>query len=123
MLRTGTAFLGDVDAARDALQDGVADAIRTRRSFRGEGTLEAWLWAIVLNAFRDAYRDRTRTTELETPADHAERAEVATTNGRAAAASVRDAVRRRPQRQRLVLFPPRLRRHGVRRPHHGGPRE
>ncbi|MGH3103252.1 MAG: RNA polymerase sigma factor [Gaiellaceae bacterium] len=42
-VRTATAYLGDVDAARDAVQEGVASAIRKRDSYRGEGTLEAWL--------------------------------------------------------------------------------
>lgn len=52
-LRVGIAVLGDRDAALDAVQEGFARAIRSRRSFRGEGSLDAWLWRSVLNAARD----------------------------------------------------------------------
>jgi DNA-directed RNA polymerase specialized sigma24 family protein len=51
-LRTATAYLGDAEAARDAVQEGVANAIRSRASYRGEGSVEAWLWKVVLNAIR-----------------------------------------------------------------------
>jgi RNA polymerase sigma-70 factor (ECF subfamily) len=99
-LRTGTAYLDDVDAARDAVQDGVATAIRKRASYRGEGTLEAWLWSIVLNAIRDRHRERAHAQML---AADAVDAFAAVTEGEPMD-DVRDAVRRLPERQRLVLF-------------------
>src|SRR5262249_3175823 len=34
-----------------------------RRDFRGSGTLEAWVWRIVVNAARDARRRRPRTVD------------------------------------------------------------
>jgi hypothetical protein len=43
---------GDADTGRDAVQDGFAQAIRSRAGFRGEGSLEGWVWRIVLNAGR-----------------------------------------------------------------------
>ena len=51
-----TALLRDGEAALDVVQEGFALALRRRSSFRGEGTLEAWLWRIVLNVARDHRR-------------------------------------------------------------------
>src|ERR687886_2663275 len=44
------------EGARDAVQEGFATAVRKRRSFRGDGPLEAWVWRIVLNAARTQAR-------------------------------------------------------------------
>ena len=38
-------------------------AVRKRRGFRGTGTLEAWVWRIVVNAARDARRRRPAVSE------------------------------------------------------------
>jgi DNA-directed RNA polymerase specialized sigma24 family protein len=38
------------------VQEAFANAVRKRRSFLGSGTLEAWVWRIVVNAARDARR-------------------------------------------------------------------
>lgn len=43
-----TVLCGDADTGRDAVQDGFAQAIRSRAGFRGEGSLEGWVWRIVL---------------------------------------------------------------------------
>ncbi|HEY7560780.1 MAG TPA: sigma-70 family RNA polymerase sigma factor [Gaiellaceae bacterium] len=96
-LRTGTAYLGDVELASEAVQEGVANAIRNRRGYRGEGTLEAWLWRIVLNAIRSAHRERAHSRML---------AEIPDTVAPDTSPddAVRVAVRRLPERQRLVLF-------------------
>lgn len=39
---------GNYESAKDAVQEGFARALRKRRQFRGEGSLEAWVWRIVL---------------------------------------------------------------------------
>jgi RNA polymerase sigma-70 factor (ECF subfamily) len=49
-----SAVAGSRDAAHDAVQEGFARALRGRASFRGEGTLEAWIWRITLRAACDA---------------------------------------------------------------------
>src|SRR4051812_11393681 len=54
--RVATAITGSVDLGHDAVQEAFARAVRSRRRFRGEGTLEAWVWRIVVNAARDARR-------------------------------------------------------------------
>ena len=52
------------EAAADIVQDAFALALRKRGSWRGEGSLEAWLWRLVLNAARDAERRRVRGDRL-----------------------------------------------------------
>src|SRR5262249_58802008 len=56
------AVLNDRDTARDAVQDAFARAVRNRRDFRGDGTLEAWLWRAVVNTAVSARRKNTALT-------------------------------------------------------------
>jgi RNA polymerase sigma-70 factor (ECF subfamily) len=58
--RVATAIVGDEDAGRDAVQDAFAKAVRKRRRFRRDSSLEAWVWPIVVNAARDARRRQSR---------------------------------------------------------------
>lgn len=53
-LRLAAAVAGDDVVAADAVQDAFARAIAHREAFRGEGSLEAWVWRIVINAARAA---------------------------------------------------------------------
>jgi RNA polymerase sigma-70 factor (ECF subfamily) len=46
---------GSYDSARDVVQETFVRAIRKRRDFRGEGSLEAWVWRI---AFRTALEQK-----------------------------------------------------------------
>ena len=54
--RVAAAIAGDRELGCDAVQDAFAKAVRNARTFRGSGTLEAWVWRIVVNAARDARR-------------------------------------------------------------------
>ena len=56
--RAAAAIAGDRALGEDAVQEAFAKAVRRRRSFRGRGSLEAWVWRIVVNAARDARRRR-----------------------------------------------------------------
>jgi DNA-directed RNA polymerase specialized sigma24 family protein len=47
-LRVARATLRDEAAAADAVHDAFVQAVRNRRSFRGDGTLEAWVWRMTL---------------------------------------------------------------------------
>ena len=88
---------GSYDSARDVVQETFVRAIRKRRDFRGDGSLEAWVWRI---AFRTALEQK-----------HARHA-LHTTNGSldpALPEPERDpelaaAVRSLPPRKRLVVF-------------------
>jgi RNA polymerase sigma-70 factor (ECF subfamily) len=91
-----TALLRDGDAALDAVQDGFALALRRRETFRREGSLEAWLWRIVLNSARD----RLRATQRELPASLYEREDETSTP----TDELRHALRALPERQRLAVF-------------------
>jgi RNA polymerase sigma-70 factor, ECF subfamily len=96
-LRVAEAIAGDVDVAMDVVQDAFARVIRSRQSFRGEGSLEGWVWRTVVNTARNARRERWRHaggTSLE----------AAATNGHASGAEVRAVLVALPERQRLVLF-------------------
>ena len=61
--RVAAAIAGDRELGRDAVQEAFASAVRGRRRYRGAGTLEAWVWRIVVNAARDARRRRPVATE------------------------------------------------------------
>src|SRR6185312_15738592 len=61
--RVATAITGDRELGCDAVQEAFARAVRKRKSFRGSGTLEAWVWRIVVNAARDARRRRPTLAE------------------------------------------------------------
>ena len=94
-LRVARAITRDRERALEAVQDGFADAIRSRETFRGEGPLEAWVWRAVVNAAHKA----ARATGAEL------RAEAAETNIFAPSPSeVAPLVSALPQRQRLAVF-------------------
>jgi RNA polymerase sigma-70 factor (ECF subfamily) len=57
LLAAAASIVGETESARDAVQEGFAKALRSRDSFRG-GSLEGWVWRIVVNQARDARRRR-----------------------------------------------------------------
>jgi RNA polymerase sigma-70 factor (ECF subfamily) len=66
--RVATAITGERELGSDAVQEAFATAVRKRRSFRGDGTLEAWVWRIVVNVARDVRRRRPALAEPREPA-------------------------------------------------------
>jgi RNA polymerase sigma factor (sigma-70 family) len=94
-LRVAASVAGNADAGNDAVQDGFADAVRSRRSYRGRGSLEAWIWRAVVNAARD----RRRPPQSELPADL-----VAGPGSDVESGALRRAISRLPERQRLAIF-------------------
>ena len=95
------AIVGDGELARDVVQDAFARAIRSRFDYRGEGSLEGWVWRTVVNAARNAWRDRPPAhLPLHEVADEP----AASTNGHSPRGDVRALVAALPERQRLVLF-------------------
>ena len=101
--RTASAIVGDADDARDVVQEAFATAVRRRADYRGEGSLEGWLWRIVVNAARAQRRARPAAEVSASPLVDA----TASWNGRAGeseAAVVRELLAELPERQRLVVF-------------------
>ena len=97
-LRLALAIVGSREAAADVVQEAFARAIRSRHEFRGEGSLEAWVWRTVLNVAR-THNQRERTVvSLDRLGD------VAASNGHAPWPELRVAVAVLPERQRHTLF-------------------
>lgn len=90
-----TALLRDGEVALDVVQDGFALALARRRTFRDEGSLEAWVWRIVLNLARDELRSqkRQRSRRMEQPYAHDDDDD-----------ELRTELRALPDRQRLAIF-------------------
>jgi len=49
---------GNLDSAEEVLQEALHHAARGWRTYRGEAQFRTWLWAIILNAFRDRLSER-----------------------------------------------------------------
>jgi RNA polymerase sigma factor (sigma-70 family) len=95
-LRVALALTRGRVQADDAVQEAFARAIRMRAGYRGEGTLEGWLWQILVNVCRDAHRRPAELASLDEPS---------MLNGQAEEwPELRAAVAALPERQRLVLF-------------------
>lgn len=100
--RVAAAIIGDRDTALDAVQRGFARAVQRRSSFRGDGSLEARVWRIVVNEARDA---RARLLALQLVEIGEEAAEHELPVGAAAAGDlIMPALAELPERQRLVVF-------------------
>jgi RNA polymerase sigma-70 factor (ECF subfamily) len=61
-LRVAVGILREEERAVDAVQEAFATAVRKRRTFRGEGPLEAWIWRMVVNA---ALKERSKDKPLQ----------------------------------------------------------
>lgn len=100
-LGVAAAITDDDGLAADALHDGFVAAVRARGSFRGEGSLDGWVWRLVVNAARRLAAERPA------PAAPPEAA-VAARNGSRSPdeqdATIRSVVAALPERQRLVVF-------------------
>jgi RNA polymerase sigma-70 factor, ECF subfamily len=93
-LRVARASLRDEDRARDAVQETFARAIQSRFDFRGEGSLEGWIWRTLVHLCAD---ERRSTGERP-------QAELASNGHPPEWPEVRAAVAALPERQRLALF-------------------
>jgi RNA polymerase sigma factor (sigma-70 family) len=93
--RLTSAVVGDADLAHDAVQSGFARALAGAASWRGDGSLEGWVWSIVLNCARDARAAPTidLAAIADVPAVVAERDPV-----------LAEALRSLAPRRRLVVF-------------------
>ena len=94
--RNGVApVAGSYEAAHDAVQEGFARALRASGQYSGQGSLEGWVWRIVL---RTAIEQRRPGEEL--PLDEVDSVFVEPERDLALTA----AVRALPPRRRLIVF-------------------
>lgn len=89
-----TPVAGSREAARDAVQEAFAVALRERRRLRRDQSLAPWVWRI---AYRLALRERRRATPAALPDD------LAILDARRDPA-LAAAIRSLPPRRRLVVF-------------------
>jgi len=97
--RVAAAISGDRAAAPDIVQEGFVRAVSQVSRFRGEGSLEGWLWRIVVNVAKNHRRDTHAVSELP-----GELALSSNGTGHPEPGDVAGAVTALPERQRLVLF-------------------
>ena len=100
--RVATAITGSREAGRDVVQDAFARAVHRRAQFRREGSLEGWIWRIVVSSARDGVRRLAATQAL--PLEEGEDAWSAVGTSAEEYEEVRGLIARLPERQRLVLF-------------------
>jgi RNA polymerase sigma-70 factor (ECF subfamily) len=94
--RNGLApVVGSYEEARDVVQEAFARALRSQGDFRGEGSLQAWVWRIALRvALEKRRRGRETSSDLIVPElVESERDP-----------ELSEALRRLPPRKRLVVF-------------------
>ena len=96
--RVAAAITLDRELGVEAVQDAFADVVRSRRRYRREGPLEAWVWRAVVNS---AGKTRTRAARARAPAGDEERR-----NGHEPTlpSELAELIRLLPERQRLALF-------------------
>ncbi len=96
-LRLGYALLGDAEYAHDAVQETFAAALRARDTFRGEGSLDGWVWRTMLNVCRQERRRLAHYADSEPPEQ--------STNGHPARwPELRAAVAALPEQERAAVF-------------------
>ena len=95
--RVALARTGDSVVAQDAVQEGFARAIRSRRHLRDGRALEPWICRCVLNAEHDAAARHHSVEDLEESPEATQPAEMVYPE-------IRLAVRGLPPRQRDALF-------------------
>lgn len=95
--RVASAICGDLELGRDAVQAAFIAALRARRSYRGTGPLDAWVWRIVVREARRVGRG--------SHSSFPEGVTEAVSNGQAEDPSgLRAWIVTLPERQREVLF-------------------
>lgn len=94
-LRVATAMLGNHETAADVVHDTFVRAVKGLDRFRGESSLETWVWRILTNACLSETR-----RAVVAASEAVERADPSAEDW----PEVRTAVAGLPERQRTVLF-------------------
>lgn len=103
--RYAQGLLHNRDAADDLVQDCLERAVAHRAEWRGDGTLQAWLFRILLNCHRDQLRRRPDAGHLVSVEDmSAEPARPGGQEAHMALSEVERALQRLPVDQRAALL-------------------
>ena len=97
-LRLARGIVGDT-AAADVVQEAFASAVKSRDTFRGDATLETWIWKIVITTALREHRNSRREPWSDRDVDDASR-----WRDDDDSAVARALIAGLPERQRLVLF-------------------
>jgi RNA polymerase sigma factor (sigma-70 family) len=95
--RVAAAVSGSRDAAADLVQEAFVRALRSSSQFRLPGSLDGWVWRIVVNVALNYRRERRPSLGFSGET-------TALAGDDWGNVAVADAVRALPERQRLVLF-------------------
>jgi len=99
--RVAAAIVHDREAARDVVQDAFATVVRKRVRFGRRGSLDAWIWRVVVNTALGRLQTDSRRSKLRV-------AQPAPLNGQDVEgprdARLRAELAELPERQRLVVF-------------------
>lgn len=92
--------------AADAVHNGFVRALRHRRSFRGESSLESWIWRTIINAAHDlrAGDGARRLVPFDDSRDEREEQMAQAGGGSGPASGLHAAVLALSPRQRAVVF-------------------
>lgn len=103
--RYAQALLRDRAAADDLVQDCLERALARRAGWRGEGSVQAWMFRILVNLHHDSLRHRPRGVHLSVVTDGmAELAHPGAQEGHMALREVQAAIARLPDDQRQALL-------------------
>jgi RNA polymerase sigma-70 factor, ECF subfamily len=105
-LRVAVAILRDEQLAEEAVHDAFVRALCHRRGFDERGSLEAWLWRIVVNEARRrrAVERRASLSPLPMLESSPPQRAAATVNGHRDSGAIETIVAALPERQRVALF-------------------
>ena len=105
-VRVASGIAGGMENGVDAVHDAFLACLRRRDTYRGLGTLEAWVWrAVVTSALKLARANRKYSNvDVDEILAHEHTEDVVPVVRNADIEGVRQAVRALPERQRVVLF-------------------
>jgi RNA polymerase sigma-70 factor, ECF subfamily len=95
-VRVASAITRQPETAAEAVQEAFARTIQRRSQFRGEGSLDVWIWRAVVN--------EAKRLAAATPPAPAALAEAEPNGVPSSDASIRMLVAALPERQRLAVF-------------------
>ncbi|WP_244244071.1 RNA polymerase sigma factor [Marilutibacter alkalisoli] len=101
--RFARALAGDPDDADDLVQVALERALARWAQWRPDGSLDAWVFGIVRNAWIDELRARGRRQQVFAPEEAGEHVGTSPVDGQVAAMSVQAAMSRLSPEQREVV--------------------